>query len=99
MDQVARALFQHFDTNGDKTIDVDELRVALAVDTDGDGVISDTVQTRTIVGRAGRTTETTWTERQVLTQAVNAYLANEAKYGNGDNRISESEFLAIFSDS
>ena len=96
MSSVADTLFNHFDINNDNEIDVSELHAALCVDTDNDGIISDTVQSRTITNSAGETTSTSWTEAEVVAKAIGAYMLNEAKFGDGDGIITRSEFNAIF---
>ena len=96
MASVAMILFNHFDLNDDGTIDLMELQTALAVDTDNDGVISDTVQSRTITNSQGVTIVTIWNETDVLAKAIDGYLANEAIYGDGNGIITKAEFQAIF---
>jgi Ca2+-binding EF-hand superfamily protein len=91
IEMVAYTLFNAFDTNQDGRVSIGELQSALAVDTDGDGQTTDIQQSRTLPD--GSTA--TWTELAVLQKAVNAYIVNEAVYGNGDGEITFEEFLRM----
>lgn len=84
------------DIDDDKnTITIEDLRVALAVDTDNDGKITDKEQSRTLPTKPP--TETTWNEIEVLKKNVDEWIANAKKENvwDNDNAIDLDEFLKM----
>lgn len=84
---VASMVFASFNKDGNDYIDVEELKLALRVDTDNDGKITHKLQTRTLPN--GRTT--TWKETDMLKRALDRYKDTEKQYGNGDGKITMKE--------
>jgi Ca2+-binding EF-hand superfamily protein len=77
----------------DNKITIEDLRVALEVDTDNDGKITDKEQTRIL--KDG--TVTTWKETEVLEKNVNEWIKNAKEAGKweDDNAIDLQEFLEM----
>ena len=75
----------------DKKITKSDLVKALAVDTDGDGQITDTLQSRILPNG----TTTTWTETEILEKNVNAWIVNASEKWNNDQAIDLDEFLKM----
>lgn len=77
-----------------KTITIKDLKVALAVDTDNDGDITDIVQTRTLPTTPP--TVITWKETEVLEKNVNEWIKNAKEAGKWDDEaIDLNEFLEM----
>lgn len=78
-------------SNFDDKITKSDLEKALAVDTDGDGQITDIVQCRVLP--KGDTT--TWTEKEILDKNVNKWIQNASEKWKHDQAIDLNEFLQM----
>ena len=75
----------------DNKITKSDLEKAVAVDTDGDGKITDIVQTRTLPD--GSTT--TWTEKEIVDKNVSKWIKCASEKWNNDEAIDLNEFLEM----
>ena len=77
----------------DNKITIEDLNVALAVDTDNDYAITDKEQTRKLPNG----TVTTWKETEVLEKNVNEWIKNAKEAGkwDDDKAIDLKEFLEM----
>tara|TARA_Y100000389_G_scaffold113948_1_gene111095 strand:- start:492 stop:794 length:303 start_codon:yes stop_codon:yes gene_type:complete len=78
-------------SNFDNKITKSDLEKALAVDTDGDGQITNIVQSRVLPN--GSTT--TWTEQEILDKNVNKWIQNASEKWTDDQAIDLNEFLQM----
>ena len=75
----------------DSKITKTDLEKALAVDTDGDGQITNIIQSRVLPN--GQTT--TWTEQEILDKNVNKWIECANEKWTNDQAIDLDEFLEI----
>lgn len=89
----ATSFFNFLETQSvhDGKITRSDLEKAVAVDTDGDGQITDVVQTRVLADG----TTTTWTEREIVDRNVAAWIQNASEKWLNDEAITLDEFLAM----
>lgn len=78
-------------SNHDNKITRSDLEKAVAVDTDGDGKITDKEQSRTLPDG----TVTTWTEKEIVEKNVNQWIKCASDKWNNDEAIDLSEFLEM----
>lgn len=78
-------------SNVDNKITKSDLENALAVDTDGDGQITNIAQSRVLPN--GSTT--TWTEKEILDKNVNKWIQNASDKWTDDQAIDLNEFLQM----
>ena len=75
----------------DHKITKSDLERAVAVDTDGDGKITDIVQTRILPDG----TRTTWTEEEIVKKNVDQWIKCASKKWKNDEAIDINEFLEM----
>lgn len=75
----------------DNKITKSDLEKAVAVDTDGDGKITDIVQSRILPNG----TTTTWTEKEIVEKNVNQWIKCASDKWNNDEAIDLNEFLEM----
>lgn len=68
-----------------------DLEKAVAVDTDGDGEITDIPQSRVLPNG----TTTTWTEKEIQKKNVDKWIENAAENWKDDQSIDLNEFLSM----
>jgi len=78
-------------SNLDNKITKSDLEKALSVDTDGDGQITDIVQSRILPDG----TTTTWTEKEILDKNVQQWIQNASEKWADDQAIDLNEFLQM----
>lgn len=78
-------------SNHDNKITKADLEKAVAVDTDGDGEITNITQTRTLPNG----TTTTWTELEIVNKNVNQWIQNASEKWTNDEAIDLNEFLEM----
>jgi hypothetical protein len=79
----------------DNKITRSDMEKALSVDTDGDGKITDILQTRTL---SDGVTVTSWTEKEIVTKNVEQWIANAGENSSDkwdDEAIDINEFLEM----
>lgn len=75
----------------DNKITKSDLENALSVDTDGDGQITNIVQSRVLPNG----TTTTWTEKEILDKNVQQWIQNASEKWDNDEAINLNEFLQM----
>ena len=78
-------------SNKDGKITKSDLEKAVAVDTDGDGKITDIVQSRTLPDGS----ITTWTEKEIVQKNVDKWITNASEKWENDEAIDLDEFLQM----
>ena len=78
-------------SNQDGKITKSDLEKAVGVDTDGDGKITDIVQSRTLPDGS----ITTWTEKEIVQKNVDKWIANASEKWENDEAIDLDEFLQM----
>jgi hypothetical protein len=68
-----------------------DLEKAVSVDTDGDGQITDVVQSRILPDG----TTTFWTEKEIVSKNVNQWITNASDKWTNDEAIDLAEFLEM----
>jgi hypothetical protein len=83
----------------DNKITLSDLKAAVAVDTDGDGMITDKQQTRIMKGKDVDGNEidiiTTWTEVEIMNRMTNLWIENAGDKWLNDQALDVDEFLEI----
>ena len=95
----ATKFFTYLETSKDGVRDgkitKSDLENAVAVDTDGDGYITDKPQKRKILQADGTTIETTWTEKEIVAKNVAQWTKNAGDKWKNDEKIDLEEFLEM----